>query len=239
MIEHIERYPRLRDRSIFVGNPEDIVPDTFGPDLPSIRRWTEEHFAFSGYITGFDPADLADLARLRAELGYGEDEKVAIVTVGGSGVGAPLLRRVIDSFPEAKRLVPDLRMVVVTGPRIDPASLPRPDGLDVRPYVSGLYRHLAACDVAVVQGGVTTCMELAANRRPFLYLPLKRHFEQQFHVPYRLERYGAGRRMDFDATPPEEMAAAISEELGREVSYQPVEADGAARAAALLSELLS
>ncbi len=30
MIEHIERYPRLRDRAILVGNPEDIVPDTFG-----------------------------------------------------------------------------------------------------------------------------------------------------------------------------------------------------------------
>src|SRR5690242_20308450 len=27
MIEHVERFPRLRDRSIFVGNPEDIVPD--------------------------------------------------------------------------------------------------------------------------------------------------------------------------------------------------------------------
>src|SRR5438270_6458679 len=32
MIEQIERFPRLRDRAIFVGNPEDIVPDTFGPD---------------------------------------------------------------------------------------------------------------------------------------------------------------------------------------------------------------
>jgi pimeloyl-ACP methyl ester carboxylesterase len=44
---------------------------------------------------------------------------------------------------------------------------PRP-----RAYVHELYRHLAACDLAVVQGGLTTCMELTANRRPFLYLPL-------------------------------------------------------------------
>ncbi|MDH3607432.1 MAG: alpha/beta hydrolase, partial [Acidimicrobiia bacterium] len=34
MIEHIARFPRLRDRAIFVGNPDDIVPDVFGPDLP-------------------------------------------------------------------------------------------------------------------------------------------------------------------------------------------------------------
>ncbi len=239
MIEHIERYPRVRDRSIFVGNPDDLVPDAFGPDLPGIRQWTEEHFAFSGYVTGFDPAELADRERLRTELGYGSDEKVCIVTVGGSGVGAPLLRRVIDSFPEAKRSVPELRMIVVAGPRIDPDSLPGHDGLDVRKYVSGLFRHLAACDIAVVQGGLSTCMELTANRRPFLYFPLKNHFEQQFHVPFRLERYGAGRRMDFDASPPETIAAAVAEELGRDTSYRPMETDGAVRAAAMLSELLS
>ncbi|MGH2712983.1 MAG: hypothetical protein ACRDM7_03670 [Thermoleophilaceae bacterium] len=41
-------------------------------------------------------------------------------------------------------------------------------------------------------------MEVAANGRPFLYFPLRHHFEQNFHVRHRLERYGAGRRMDFD-----------------------------------------
>jgi pimeloyl-ACP methyl ester carboxylesterase len=238
MVEHIARYPRLRDRSIFVGNPDDVVPDPLGPNLPGIREWTEEHFAFCGYVTGFDPIGLSDREGLRAELGYLPDEKVCVVTVGGSGVGAPLLRRVTESFPEAKRQVPELRMVVVAGPRIDPDSLPKADGLDVRTYVSGLYRHLAASDVAVVQGGLTTSMELAASRRPFLYFPLRHHFEQNFHVPHRLEQYGAGRRMDYDASPPEVIAAAISEELGRAVSYRPVEPDGAARAAAMLAELL-
>ena len=88
----------------------------------------------------------------------------------------------IAAFPEAKQLVPDLRMIVVAGPRIDPATLPQADGLEVRPYVHDLYRHLAACDLAVVQGGLTTAMELTANRRPFIYFPLKHHFEQNLHV---------------------------------------------------------
>ena len=30
MIEHIARFPRVRDRAIFVGNPEDVVPNAFG-----------------------------------------------------------------------------------------------------------------------------------------------------------------------------------------------------------------
>src|SRR5207249_7406687 len=170
----------------------------FGPELPLIRDWTREHYAFAGYVTGFDPDEFADRGALRHELGYGDDERVCIVTVGGSGVGGHLLRRVIEAFPEAKRRVPALRMVVVAGPRIDPATLPAQDGLEVRAYVHELYRHLAACDLAVVQGGLTTSMELTSAGRPFLYFPLRHHFEQIFHVRHRLDRYGAGRCMDFE-----------------------------------------
>ncbi len=222
MIEQIARYPRVRDRAVFVGEPDDIVPERFGPELPAIREWTEEHYSFAGYVTGFDPPAFADRDALRVELGYRADERVCIVTVGGSGVGADLLQRVIASFPEAKRMVPELRMIAVAGPRIDPASLSTSDGLEVRAYVHDLYRHLAACDLAVVQGGLTTAMELTSNQRPFIYFPLKHHFEQHFHVHHRLSRYGAGRRMEFDDSPPDAIAAAIASELGREVEYVPV-----------------
>jgi UDP:flavonoid glycosyltransferase YjiC (YdhE family) len=238
MIEQIARYPRLRDRAVFVGEPDDIVPDAFGPGLPAIRDWTERHYRFSGYITGFDADELSDRETLRAQLGYGAGERICIVAVGGSGVGQALLSRVIDSFPEAKRRIPELRMVVVAGPRIDPAGLVAVDGLELHAYVPELYRHLAACDLAVVQGGLTTTMELTAARRPFLYFPLRGHFEQNFHVAHRLDRYRAGRRMDFDSSPPEVIAAAIAEELGREIDYREVEAGGAARAAAVIGELL-
>jgi pimeloyl-ACP methyl ester carboxylesterase/predicted glycosyltransferase len=239
MIEHIARFPRVRDRAIFVGAPEDIVPDRFGPELPAIRAWTEAHYDFTGeYVTGFDPAATAGSAEIRERLGYRPDERVCIVTVGGSGVGGHLLKKVIASYPEAKRLVPDLRMVVVAGPRIDPASLPQMEGLDVRAYVPDLHRHLAVCDVAVVQGGLTTTMELTANQRPFLYFPLRHHFEQNFHVRHRLDRHRAGRCMDFMGSTPETIAAAMAEELGRRPAYRRVGPGGAARAAARIAELI-
>jgi predicted glycosyltransferase len=237
MIEHIARFPRIRDRAIFVGSPEDIVPDTFGPGLPAIREWTEEHYDFSGYVIGLLPGP-TEREALRAELGYGPDERVCIATVGGSGVGDVLLRRVVDGFDVARRAIPGLRMIAVAGPRIDPAAFPQRDGLEVRPYVHELRRHLAVCDLAVVQGGLATTMELTAARRPFLYFPLGHHFEQRFHVRHRLDRYGAGRCMDFDTASPDAIGAAIAEEIGREVAYRDVETDGAARAAALIAEVL-
>jgi hypothetical protein len=239
MIEQRARFSRVRDRSVFVGNPDDVVPDSFGPGLPSIRDWVRDNFDFAGYVTGFDPAEVGDRPALRRRLGYDEDERLCVVTAGGSGVGTALLRRVLDAVPLVRRQLPELRFVVAAGPRVDLAALPRQRGATVRGHVPHLYRHLAACDVAVVQGGLTTTMELAASRRPFLYVPLRHHFEQTFHVRHRLERYGAGRALDYEqAADPDALAAAIVAEAGREVAYRPVESDGAARAAGLLAELL-
>lgn len=238
MIEHIARYPRIRDRAVFVGNPDDIYPETFGGDLPKIRDWTEEHFSFSGYITGFTPPTPEQTAELRHELGFGPDEKVCVITVGGSGVGRDLLEKVIAAFPLAKEQLPELRMIAVAGPRIDPASLPDHPGLDIHGYVDRLYRHLSVCDLAVVQGGLTTTMELTAARRPFLYFPLRNHFEQNFHVRYRLDQYRAGTFMDYALTDPETLATAILDNVGAEVDYRPVEVDGAERAARMISELI-
>jgi len=238
MIEQIARFPALRDRSVFVGNPADVVPGPFGDGLPLIGDWVGQHYQFCGYIPGFDPIGPGQRDAVRAELGYRPGEKVCVVSVGGSGVGSDLLRRAIDAFPAARRLVPELRMIIVAGPRIDPQSLPAADGLEVHGYVHDLYRHLASCDLAVVQGGLTTTMELTASQRPFIYVPLRHHFEQNYHVTHRLGQYGAGRCVPYEEASPHALAQAIAEEIKRPVRYQPVETDGAARAAALLADLL-
>ena len=238
MIGHVEGHPDLRDRAIFVGNPGDIIPHGFGKNLPEMRDWIPKHFDFCGYVLGEHPAQFGSKQELRARLGYRENEKICLVTVGGSGVGAPLIRRILAAYPIAKHHIPELRMVVVTGPRLDPAGFNLPDGVAAHGFVPDLDRHLAACDLAVVQGGLTTTMELAAAGTPFLYFPLKNHFEQNFHVAHRLDQYGAGRRMDYQSSDPDRIAAAMVEELARPVAYRPVEADGAARAAAMLAELL-
>jgi pimeloyl-ACP methyl ester carboxylesterase/predicted glycosyltransferase len=238
MIEQIARFPRVRDRSLFVGALDDVVELPFGPGLPGIREWTETHFDFPGYILPVDPVEFGDRAALRARLGFRPDEQVVFATVGGTGVGHHLLRKIIAAAPEAHRLIPGLRVIVVTGPRIDPASLPQQPGVEYRAFLPDLYAHLAACDLAVVQGGLSTCMELTAAKRPFLYFPLRNHFEQTVHVPHRLARYGAGVRMDYHLTDPEALAHAIADALKRPVLYRDVEADGARRAAALVAPLL-
>jgi predicted glycosyltransferase len=237
-IEHVERFPYVRDAAIFVGNPGDVTEDPFGPGLPKIRAWTDRNFSYAGYALPFDPAAFADTDKLRARLGYRRDEKIAIASVGGTAVGKHLLGRIAEAFPRMKREVPDLRMILVAGPRIPPESFPRMDGLEVRPYVHNLFEHLACCDLALVQGGLSTCMELVATRRPFLSFPLQGHFEQCVHVRKRLANYGADRSLPYAELTAQGLAEKALEAMHAPVRYKTVETDGAARAARRIAEVL-
>ena len=238
MVEHVEGHPSVRDSAIFVGNPDDVDDDPMGPDLPSRRLWTESRFNFSGYILGDDVPLPHQKAELRQELGLEFEQKLVVVTVGGSGVGSALIRKILSAMPMLRRELPGLRMLVVTGPRLSSASLPALDGVEYRSFVPDLPRLLAACDLAIVQGGLSTCMELAATGTPFIYVPLENHFEQLVHVPRRLQNYGAGRLMRFNELQPEAIADAIASELKAVRQCKTVERDGARRAANLIAEYL-
>jgi predicted glycosyltransferase len=153
-------------------------------------------------------------------------------------VGTHLLRRALEVAPLLAEQVAGMRMVVVTGPRIDPASLPPVPGVEVRGWLSDLHRLLAAADVALVQGGLTTTMELTAAGRPFVHVPLRNHFEQNHHVRHRLRQYGAGVCVPWEEATPERLAGELAGLVGTTPDVRPVETDGAARAAALLAELI-
>jgi len=141
------------------------------------------------------------------------------------------------AYPLAKERLPKLRLLLVCGPRLAAEGLRLPPGVEVRGYVPRLYEHFAASDLAIVQGGGTTTLELTALRRPFLYFPLGQHFEQQHHVAPRLARHGAGIRLDFSRTTPAALANLIVEHAGSKATWPPIDTSGARRAAALIGEL--
>jgi pimeloyl-ACP methyl ester carboxylesterase len=238
LIDHLRVHPDVRDLSIMIGDEDDVLDRPFGPDLPNMREWARDHYRFSGYTYHFEPVDFRDRSRLRRELGYDDGERVILVSVGGTRVGRSLLQKCAEAFALIAGEVPDARMILVGGPRLDPAELPKSPRLDVRSFVPRLFRHHAAADLAIVQGGLTTTMELVAFRTPFIYFPLRNHFEQQFHVSRRLDRLGAGVRMDFDRTGPEALASAILDHLGKPVDWRPAPAGGTERAARMIAGLL-
>jgi predicted glycosyltransferase len=226
------------NRCLFVGEPEDVAPRSLGLGLPFLRRrcHARKYFTFLGAVLPFEPADWADRDRARRLLGY-DARPLIVATIGGTAVGQRLLGLFQAAHPLIRQRLPEARLVLVCGPNVDPQSLPSGDGIELRGFVPDLYQHLAACDVAVTQGGGTTTFELMALRRPFLYFPLEGHFEQEYSVAPRLERYGAGVRMTASQTTPETLAATVATEYGRVADYPSVPVDGARRAAETILSL--
>ncbi|HEX5911501.1 MAG TPA: glycosyltransferase, partial [Rubrobacter sp.] len=232
------RQPTQQDLTLFIGEPEDVPDRRFGILLPNRRQYARRYYHFVGYTFPFDPADYSDKRKVRAALGYDEERPLVVCSVGGTSVGADLLRLCGASYPHIQERVDDVRMMLVCGPRIDPASIEVTSGVEVRGYVPRLYEHLAASDVAIVQGGGTTTLELTALRTPFIYFPLEDHFEQNLVVAKRLARHGAGQRLLYSQTTPKRLAEAVYWQLGREANWPPIPTDGARRAAQLINELV-
>ncbi len=221
------------DLSLFVGEPEDVPDRPFGFRLPNRRSYARRYFRFLGYVLDFDPAEYADRARVREALGY-DERPLILCSVGGTAVGTDLLYLCAAAYPYLVERLTDVRMVLVCGPRIDPLTVEAPPGVEARGYVPRLYEHFAACDVAVVQAGGTTTLELTALRRPFLYFPLEGHLEQNLVVAERLARHGAGERHLYSETTPQGLAEAIAGQLGREPGWSAIPTNGARRAAELI-----
>jgi UDP:flavonoid glycosyltransferase YjiC (YdhE family) len=221
---------RGKNAAVFFGEIEDVPNRPFGFLLPNRRRYAEQHVEFVGYPLSFDLNDIPPRDALRRELGYGQ-EPIVVCTVGGTAIGSDLLELCGRAFSIAAASVPGLRMIIVAGPRIDPKSLDVPEQVERHGMIQQLWRHLAACDLAIVQGGGTTTLELEALRTPFLFFPLRNQSEQEVTIANRLARHGAGIRMALTTTSPEELANAIVTNLGVKLSYPPIPVNGVLLAA--------
>jgi len=221
----------------FVGELEDVPDSPFGFRLPNRREFAAKYYEFLGYVIRFDPAEYGDKTKLRKKLGYGK-EPLLICATGGLSAGKELLELCGKAYLILKGDIPDLRMVAVCGELFGTKPPDLPAGVELHNYIPDLYKHYAACDMAVVVGGGTTTVELTALRRPFIFFPLENQFDQQVYIADRLARQGAGIKMRYYETTPQDLADAIKKNIGKEVSWPPIRTDGAERAAKLIDEIL-
>jgi hypothetical protein len=213
---------RGRNAAIFFGEIEDVPDRPFGFLLPNRRRYAEQHVEFVGYPVSFDLNDLPPRDVLRRELGYGK-EPIVVCTVGGTSIGSDLLELCGHAFPST---VPHDLPRLHDHDRRTSSSRDVPEQVERHGMIQQLWRYLAACDLAIVQGGGTTTLELEALRVPFLFFPLRNQSEQEVTIANRLARHGAGIRMALTTTSPEELANAIITNLGVELSYPPIPVSG-------------
>ena len=235
MIEQRARFRALRDRSIFVGDPDDVVPDRFGPGLPGIRDWTEREFDFAGYVTGFDPSAY-DVAELRARLGHRPDERSAWSSVGGSGVGAAAAAPGPRRRPGGAARGPGPALRGGRRPPHRPAALPerRARRPATSPICTGTWRPATWPSSRAGSRPAWSSPPPAVRVRAAASTTSSRPSTSATAGPLP-GRLLPGLRVASTPTP---WPRPSSPELGARVDYRPVETDGAARAAAMLADLL-
>jgi predicted glycosyltransferase len=224
------------DLGLFVGKETDVPDKSLGFRLPNRREVARTMYKFIGYVFPFDPSDYSDIKELRNKLGY-DARPLIIASIGGTAIGRELLDLCGQAWSLAINKVPGLRLVLVTGPRLPADSLHVPEGAEVQTFIPRLYEHFAACDLAIVQGGATSTLELTALRRPYIYFPIEGHSEQA-GVARMLAQHGAGVRMELSKTTPDMLADKIIANLGKEVDYPEIPYDGARKAAELIAQLV-
>ena len=234
----VKIFAEKKNLALFVGEMEDISDKSFGFNLPHRREYANTYYNFIGYVFPFDPADYAQKEDVRKKLHYGE-EPIVICSIGGTNIGKDLLELCGQAFPILRKTMPDLRMILVCGPRLSPESLKVPKEVEVKGYVPALYEHFAASDMAILQAGGTSTLELTALRRPFLYFPLEQHSEQEIDVSERLRRHRAGIGMTYSKTSPEALAEQVISNFNMEVNYSPIPTDGAQRAVSKIKQFLA
>ena len=223
-------------KSIFIGEPDDIPDKKFGFLLPNRREYARKHFTFIGYIIRFDPHDYKNSKLIREKLGYNSDPLI-ICSIGGTSIGKSLLELCNNASEILLSKIPGLQVVLVAGPRLDPESINATEGVMVKGFLPDLYKHFAASDLAVVQGGFSSTLELTALQRPFIYFPIEGHSEQEY-VSNRLMRHKAGIRMDQSKTTPAQLADAVLKHMDDKVNSKKLNTDGARNAAEIIDSLL-
>ena len=162
-----------------------------GPGLPRVRDWSAQWFTSVPYVVPVRPGGVPPTRpHCATELGYGTGFPLYVAAVGGTDRRARPARAdgrgVRAGAPAAARCPHG------DGHRSAPApgrAARRRGAWRSAATCPTLFEHLACADVAVVQGGLSTTMELVAARRPFIYFPLAHHWEQQHFVAHRLDHY--------------------------------------------------
>jgi predicted glycosyltransferase len=230
-------HPPFAERSLFIGQVEDVPDRRFGFLLPNRRQLAVKSVDFVGYVLSFNPDEYKNKAEIRKLLDYGTGPLI-VCSIGGTSAGKNLLDLCSKAYPIMKKEVPNLQMVLVCGPLLAQNSIQASDGIIVKGYVPELFKHLAAADLCIVTGGGTVTLELIALKKPFLYFPLEQHFEQEIDVATRCERFGAGVKMRYSETTPELLAEEALANMGKKVNYPPLPLDGAQNAAEIISQLI-
>ena len=193
-----------------------IIPDI--KDSIEIPPKLKDITTFTGPFLKRNFSEIEDKKTLRKKLGFSEDDKIILVTVGGSKFGKKLLKLIIDS---AKWVDCD-KIVIVTGPQIASDFILKSDKIVKKEFLEDIMEWMKLSDVVVSLAGHNTTMELASLGIPNILVPIDNHSEQIKNA-LNMEKYGISIIRNVNELNPKEFANDINHILHDEDLKQNAE----------------
>ncbi|MGB9937567.1 MAG: UDP-N-acetylglucosamine--N-acetylmuramyl-(pentapeptide) pyrophosphoryl-undecaprenol N-acetylglucosamine transferase [Methanobacterium sp.] len=159
--------------------------------IPDIKNSIEipaklkEKIIFTGPFLKQDPGKIMDKKGLRKKYGFEDDEKIVLVTVGGSDFGRKLLRFVY----EASENIECDKIIMITGPQINSSFIKDSNKIIKKQFLEKIMEWMKLSDVIISLGGHNTTMEIATLGIPSIIIPIEKHSEQLKNAS-NMERYG-------------------------------------------------
>jgi UDP-N-acetylglucosamine--N-acetylmuramyl-(pentapeptide) pyrophosphoryl-undecaprenol N-acetylglucosamine transferase len=116
----------------------------------------------------------SDRETLRKRFGF--KKKTILVSVGGTDSGRFLVNKAVQTYSKIKSVV-DAEMIVVSGPSLNIDK--KEYGIQYIGYTKDLHEMIYACDLLISLAGRSTIDEALAYGTPAIFIPIKKHFEQE------------------------------------------------------------
>ena len=160
-----------------------LIPDI--EDSIHVPPKLKEIVTFTGPFLKKSPDKLEDKIKIREKYGFNENDKIVLVTVGGSDFGKRLLKLIYDA---AESIDCD-KIIMVTGPQINSDFIPDTDKIIKKKFLENIMEWMKLSDIVISLAGHTTTMELASLGIPNILVPIDNHPEQAKNA-FNMEKYG-------------------------------------------------
>lgn len=180
-----------------------IVPD-FEDQVEIPDQLKEKTFFCGPFLRGDVKTLRKSKEQLREKYGF-LDEFVVLVTVGGSKLNLPVLEQCIQAY----KILPEVKMIILTGPDIDRSELPQTEA-EITKFVPDFMERAVASDLVITGAGHSTLMELSALGVPCIVIPIAGWVSQEREA-LRVEKAQAGIVIPRQEVTPEKLASLIEE----------------------------
>ena len=173
-IKYFEKSIRKFITEITRGCQKILIPDI--PGSIEIPEQLQHKTTYIGALLHKNIEELETKEKLRQKHHLKQDEKIILLTVGGSDFGEIL----IENMCQIADNINTDKIIIFTGLEINPDKFNTENPkIIIKQFAYNLIEWMKLSDLTITLAGHTTSMELLSIKKPNIMIPIKNHIEQE------------------------------------------------------------